>query len=52
LNLNIGDLVRQGMNAATVERFRYRNGSVQQVDSFITPRKSSTKVAICETASA
>lgn len=52
LNLNIGDLVRQGMNAATVERFRYRNGSVQQVDSFITPRKSSTKAAICETASA
>jgi thiamine biosynthesis protein ThiI len=52
LNLNIGDLVRQGMNAATVERFRYRNGSVQQVDSFITPRKSSAKPAICETASA
>ena len=52
LNLNIGDLVRQGMTAATVERFRYRNGAVQQVDSFTTPRKSSMKPAICETASA
>jgi thiamine biosynthesis protein ThiI len=52
VNLNIGDLVRQGMNAGTVERLRYRNGAVQQVDSFITPRTPSSKPAICETASA
>jgi tRNA uracil 4-sulfurtransferase len=46
LRLNTGDLVRQGMNAAVVERFRYRDGKVEQVQAFVTPRAK--RAAVCE----
>jgi len=52
MNLDISALVRLGMNGAMVERFRYRNGTIQRVESFIEPRKAAAKPAVCETASA
>lgn len=60
LGIDISALVRQGMDTATVDRFRYAKGAVEQVESFSAPPKSkvqadaqsNAKSPVCEAASA